>query len=364
MSTKGRAPSEETAPKKLTPTSTRNGIRRPGTPRGWEQTRGREQPIGHEQVSDIQRARILAAMVEVAAERGAGNVTVAHVVARSGVSRRTFYEHFEDREDCLLAAFGDAIERIAARVVPAYEGDGKWQTKVRAGLTALLELLAEERAIGRLVIVETLGAGPKALERRRRVLARIIAAVDEGRGEVKRGNGPPPLAAEGVVGAVLSVVHSRMPASPRPAMPGPGVGEQGPESLVDLVNPLMSMVVLPYLGPAAARRELDAPTPAHNGTGRVGAGDLLKGLKMRLTYRTVRVLMAVGSHPGVSNRRVGDAAGIVDQGQISKLLARLQHLGLIDNAGFGQAKGESNSWHLTPRGQEIEQAIREQTERR
>jgi AcrR family transcriptional regulator len=53
--------------------------------------------VGREKVSEIQRARILGAMTEVAAERGAANVTVAHVVARSGVSRRTFYELFEDR---------------------------------------------------------------------------------------------------------------------------------------------------------------------------------------------------------------------------------------------------------------------------
>lgn len=284
-------------------------------------------------------------------ERGTGNVTVAHVVARSGVSRRTFYELFEDREDCFLAAFDDAIERIAARVVPSYERAGKSQEKIRAALTALLELLDDERGTGRLVMVETLGAGPQALERRRRVLAKIIAAVDEGRREVKRRDDPPPLAAEGVVGAVLSVIHSRML-------------EPSPEPLVDLVNPLMAMVVLPYLGPVAARGELDRPTPAHNGKRKSNTGNPLKDLEMRLTYRTVRVLMAIGSHPGVSNRRVGNAAGISDQGQTSKLLARLRHLGLIDNAGFGQAKGESNSWHLTTRGQEIEQAIREQTERR
>jgi AcrR family transcriptional regulator/DNA-binding MarR family transcriptional regulator len=324
---------------------------------------GADSGLGREQVSDIQRARILSAMVEVTAERGAGNVTVAHVVARSGVSRRTFYELFEDREDCFLAAFDDAIEKIAARVVPAYEREGSWHEKIRAGLTALLELLDYQLGIGRLVMVETLGAGPKALERRRRVLAQVITAVDEGANEVKRGDGPPPLAAEGVVGAVLSVVHSRMLEYPKGIPKGHTAG-RAPKPLVDLVNPLMAMVVLPYLGPVAARGELDRPTPAHNGTRRGNTGNPLKDLEMRLTYRTVRVLMAIGSHPGVSNRRVGDAAGISDQGQISKLLARLQHLGLIENAGFGQAKGESNSWHLTLRGQEIEQAIREQTERR
>jgi DNA-binding MarR family transcriptional regulator len=175
----------------------------------------------------------------------------------------------------------------------------------------------------------------------------MIAAVNLGREEIKRDSGPPPLAAEGVVGAVLSVIHTRM-------------SEQHAH-LIDLLNPLMGMIVLPYLGAAAAQRELARSLPENGHKPKFKTGNPLKDLEMRLTYRTVRVLMAIGSHPGVSNRRIGDESGIADQGQISKLLARLGHLGLIENSGFGQAKGESNSWYLTPRGQNIEQAIREQT---
>src|SRR5450756_132950 len=119
MSTRGRAPSKQAAPDGLT--ATRNGLPHPGT-------------SGREQVSEIQRARMLAAMVEVAAERGAANVTVAHVVARSGVSRRTFYELFSGREDCFLAAFDDGVARVGREVVPAYEQPGRWREKVRTGL--------------------------------------------------------------------------------------------------------------------------------------------------------------------------------------------------------------------------------------
>ena len=74
---------------------------------------------------------------------------------------------------------------------------------------------------------------------------------------------------------------------------------------------------------------------------------------MRLTYRTVRVLMAVAAHPGSSNRAVGDEAGIADQGQISKLLARLKRLGLVENSRDGQANGLANVWTLTERGREV-----------
>ena len=80
---------------------------------------------------------------------------------------------------------------------------------------------------------------------------------------------------------------------------------------------------------------------------------------MRLTYRTVRVLMAIAGHPGASNRIVADGSGISDQGQVSKLLARLEGLGLIANTGLGHPRGAPNAWRLTKRGEEVEQAIRQ-----
>lgn len=78
---------------------------------------------------------------------------------------------------------------------------------------------------------------------------------------------------------------------------------------------------------------------------------------MRLTYRTVRVLTAIASGPGASNREVAAAAGISDQGQISKLLARLHGRGLIENRGGEHSKGEPNAWVLSPRGTEVTAAF-------
>jgi AcrR family transcriptional regulator len=307
----------------------------------------REPADGHSQLADVQRSRIVAAMLDVAAELGAGDATVARVVARSGVSRRTFYEQFADREDCFLAAFDQAVARVAAFVVPAYEQPGPWRARIRAALCALLEALDREPTVARLLMAESLGAGPRALARRRNLQLQIIPILDLARAEARRADSPPPLTAEGVLGGVLSLIHSRM--------------LSGEEPLLRLLNPLMATIVLPYFGPAAARRELERPAPpARNGVAPV-ATDPLRELDMRLTYRTLRVLLAIGDLAGrgvqPSNRQVADAAGIRDQGQVSKLLSRLTQLGLVENVSEPQVRGEPNAWRLTPRGAEVRAAL-------
>ena len=87
-----------------------------------------------ERVTDIQRARLLAAASQVACERGTANVTVAHVVERAGVSRRTFYEIFAGAEECLLATLDRALQRVSARVLPAWCSSGNWRECVRASV--------------------------------------------------------------------------------------------------------------------------------------------------------------------------------------------------------------------------------------
>jgi AcrR family transcriptional regulator len=261
------------------------------------------------------------------------------------VSRRTFYDLFGDREDCFLSAFEEAVERASTVATEAAAGQSVWRERVRAGLSGLLGFLDQEPGLASLVVVDALGAGPRVLERRSQMLERVIAVVDEGRSEVERGREPPALMAEGIVGAVLAVIHAR-------------ILEKGHPRLTSLLNPLIGMIVLPYLGQAAAARELARPTPRVSRTHRKQpAGDPLQGLDMRLTYRTLRVLAAIAAQPGASNRHVADTAGVHDQGQISKLLARLEHLGLIHNTGEGHAKGEPNAWRLTRRGEEVQRGI-------
>jgi AcrR family transcriptional regulator len=326
---------------------------------------------GAVRVSEVQRARILAAMVRVVAEDGVGSASVSKVVKRAGVSRRTFYELFDSGEDCFLAVFEEIVaraSRVASETAVAAGVSAVWHEQVRAGLGALLLFFEEEPALGRLLVVDALGAGPRVLECRAGVLETLAGIVDRGRVEAGSGRGKalslsasPLLIAEGMVGAVLAVIHARMTRQ----------DEHG--ALPELLSSLMGMIVLPYLGQAVAVKELARPVPesAHRRassseravasarSGRRGdvPSDPLDGLEMRLTYRTLMVLSVIASEPGASNRSVGEAAGIHDQGQISKLLGRLGKLGLIENNGAGQPKGESNAWTLSQRGQEVQNAL-------
>jgi AcrR family transcriptional regulator len=317
--------------------------------------------VPHTEVDQIQRARIIAGAVEAVAEGGYAGLTVATVIARAKISRRTFYELFEDRDSCFLAAFEEGLTRARGPVEEAYRKGGGWRERIGAGLLALLAFCDEQPMLARLLIVDALAAGPLALKRRAIVVKALVRAVDDGRGEIGDGRDPGPLAAEGVVGAVLAVLHARLP------------DDRRRKPLRALAGPLMSTIVLPFLGAAAAERELQRPTPRAAAAGARGGprspqANPLHGLDMRLTYRTLRVLCAVNERPGASNRAVADGAGIADQGQMSKLLARLQQLGLIANvqrgnaggarAGVARIKGEPNAWTLTARGAEVVEAIR------
>lgn len=329
------------------------GRRRTAT--GWTGTsrRRRTAPAsGHGGLQEVQRARILAGATEVVGELGYEGLTVTEIVKRTRISRRTFYEVFAGREQCFLAAFDAALARVSAPTIAAYESERAWTERIRAALSALLAVFDERPALARLLVVETLAAGSSATRRRAEVVRALVGAVDAGRGQVppRRASATAPLAAEGAVGAVLAVLHDRILST-------------GGRPLSALLGPLMSIIVLLYLGPAAAQRELRRARPRAQRSRRGQShANLLNGLDMRITYRTLRVLAAVGELPGASNRVVAERAGIADQGQTSKLLARLQRLGLIENGepgrrNGGRFRGEANRWALTARGAQVVEAV-------
>jgi AcrR family transcriptional regulator len=303
------------------------------------------------QLVEIQRSRLIAGAICAIEELGYAQTTVGHITRRASVSRRTFYELFANREECLAAVLEDLVGQIGQELAVVGLDGLQWRERVRGGLSVILSFFDREPALARVCVVQAMRGGSRVLERREEILAGLAGVVDEGRHEGPRGAECSRLTAEGVVGAVFAIVYARLLR-----------GEQEP--LVALLGELMGMIVLPYLGPAAARREQARPAPAPAGVSREersggaqGAGSSLMDVPVRLTYRTARVLEGVAEQPGASNRMVADYAGVGDPGQISKLLARLERAGLLVNTGAGHANGEPNAWSLTAKGEQVARSI-------
>jgi AcrR family transcriptional regulator len=183
-----------------------------------------------------QRERIVAAVTQAVAERGYAQTTVGDIVTEARLSRRTFYEHFADKEDCFLAAYDAAVERVEAVVVQAYRAQERWSDGVRAALESFVGLLVAEPELGRLCLVEAVAAGPVAHRRRERLMRRFADQVRRvGERHVPPGVSVPPLAAELVVGGVYGIVSARFLA-------------QRPESLFDELPQMVYCVLVPYCG--------------------------------------------------------------------------------------------------------------------
>jgi AcrR family transcriptional regulator len=306
------------------------------------------------QVEEIQRSRLLVAAAATIDELGYERTSVQRITDRARISRRTFYELFGNRDACLVALIDEAVGRVERELAAAgLEGLG-WRERVRGGLWAILSFLDGEPVLARICVVQALHGGPLVLERREEILARLAGVLDEGRREGSRGRECTLVTAEGLMGGALGVVYARLRG-----------GDCG--SLTGLLEELMGMIALQYLGSRAARREQQRPAPAprpvlDGGRASVGAErDPLDEVDMRLTYRTAKVLKCIaelggrGSKP--SNRVVGESAGVADPGQISKLLRRLERLGLVVNTGGGHLSGEPNAWELTQLGGQVAQRL-------
>jgi len=195
-------------------------------------------------VKAVQRERLLAAMIDAIADIGYNTLTVQNVLARAGISRPTFYEQFEDKEDCFLAAFDAAAARMRGRVEASVaEAGPSWRDQLRSGLIGLLGFIADDPKEARAVIVEARASTPAGLRRRDELLDGYAACIDA---LVREDLEEPPsaIAAAGVVGGIESVLYTRLQK-----------GET--EELDELLPSLMYFAVLAYAGREAAGDELD-----------------------------------------------------------------------------------------------------------
>ncbi len=263
------------------------------------------------------------------------------VASRAGVTQAAVTDIFASEQECVLAAIEEGLARLSRTVNEAAARKRSWLERLRAGLVAFLGFLDDEPAWGRMLLLE-LPLEDRALTFRasQRVLGVLTSLLDDGAPQAAGELLPEPaMTSELVIGGAVSVIRVHMVKSPG-------------TRLVTLAPALMSFIVRPYLGQAAARTEL-----AGSPTRITDAGAPAAQIPIRATHRTTLVLRAILAEPRLNNRQVADAAGVVDEGQTSKLLRRLERQGLIENVGIGIARGEPNAWLLTPHGENILERI-------
>jgi AcrR family transcriptional regulator len=183
--------------------------------------------LSRDEVRASQRGRMLEAMAAATADKGYVHTTVGDVIKRAGVSRETFYEHFDGKEDCFLAAFDAGVD-ILLGAMGATLGDAAGDPFARLDhvLQTYLGLLAAEPAFARTFLVEVYAAGPRAIARRATLQQRFVSAIAAIFG-VTRDDGDW-FACEALVAATSSLVTGR-------------VGAGHPEQLAELRAPLVAL---------------------------------------------------------------------------------------------------------------------------
>jgi AcrR family transcriptional regulator len=133
------------------------------------------------------RLRLVGAMAALLAERGYSTVTIADIARQARVSKRTFYEHFPDKDACFIACYETLSDMVLRAIVEAMSGELPWSRRLRASTKAYLATLESQPALTRTLMMDIYAAGPRALQVRRQVLRRFAdnlrRVVDQGRKE-------------------------------------------------------------------------------------------------------------------------------------------------------------------------------------
>ncbi len=175
------------------------------------------------------------AMAELCAEQGYEATSIADLVSRAGVARKTLYENFEGKEEVFLAAFATAVDEIVKRTEEACEAvEGEWIDGIAAGLRAFLGYVAENPAMARLCIVEAVSATPAASQRYDDAVQRFVELL---RRNVPAKAGLPVTIEETLVGGVAWILHQQ-------------IRRDGAARVEDLTPELLGFILSPYQGVA------------------------------------------------------------------------------------------------------------------
>jgi AcrR family transcriptional regulator len=202
--------------------------------------------LSREFVARNQHERLLDGMATAVAEKGYLATTVADVLEVSGVSRRTFYENFKDKEDCFLRAYEAIVERISARVDEVYARSGTWAERVHAGLAAFLDFIDREPAFAKLALVDSLAAGPRALETYEATVQHFRRIFEEGREHSPFAGELTDTVSQAVVSGIVGVLYDL-------------ILKGGDETASGLLEDLTYFALVPYQGHDGAKRTAAEP---------------------------------------------------------------------------------------------------------
>lgn len=197
--------------------------------------------FSREQVAHSQRERLIAGLAAAVAEHGYNAVTITHITRAAAVSRRVFYENFEGKEECFLAAFDVVVDHIRELVAEVVDSAPDWPHQAIAAARSALAFLAAEPDLARLCLVESQSAGPAVAARFRDAVRELVPPLERGR-EERSGERPlPPYTEDSTIGALVSLAARKVAA---------GEAEQLEQLLPDFTEFILS----PYLGPDEAER--------------------------------------------------------------------------------------------------------------
>jgi AcrR family transcriptional regulator len=189
-------------------------------------------------VVENQRERLLNGVVEAVAEHGYNATTIARIAQAAKISRRTFYEHFEDKRDCFLSAYEMIEAHLLDSILVAPGADAEWPARVRARLGGLLDALARDEAVARCFLVEPLAAGGEVAARYREAMVLVAATL--------RPESPPSqldmeVRDQALIGGIATLIVRRL---------NSGAAARLPELLPDLTE----LALAPYVGRREAKR--------------------------------------------------------------------------------------------------------------
>jgi AcrR family transcriptional regulator len=288
-----------------------------------------------------QRDRLVVAAGQLAAELGSSAVGVHHVCQRAGVSRRTFYDLYADRDACFVDAHQEAYGRLVGHVAEAVADAGvEWEDRAVAATQALLSAWEADRVLAHLCLVAAVGGNDETLALRRTAIAQLAALLGDAPAQ--------PLAAEPVLAGAIGSVWESVFRS---------LTEDPDTSIIELAGTAIYLLLAPFVG----RRQAAARAAGRGGGATyvtrwtpavVGDSEDRGLLVTELTGQTLRYL---NSHPGAANIDIARAVDVRHESQMSRHLARLERAGMVAR----RKEGRTNAWVLTPRGEEAARTLRD-----